>query len=250
MICSIEDCKKNNYAKTYCSTHYQRIKKYGDPNYTSPNKGFQKGIRNPSSSPKRKQEISLFFKGRPITEKVKKKIRRSMKNKLKDPEMKKKWSQAATGRKLSEETKRKMRETRAMRPKSKKTLKYKLDAVFSQFIRLRDSHVVGDERVGKCITCKKQIGAYGQREGHAGHFMSRRYTSTRWDEQNVNLQCVSCNSFNSGEQYKYSIAIDEKYGKGTAEKLHIKSQMLTKFSEFDLDILIKHYQEEVKKLKT
>lgn len=41
---------------------------------------------------------------------------------------------------------------------------------------------------------------------------------------NVNLQCVSCNTFHAGEQYKYSIAIDEKYGEGVAKTLHEQAQ--------------------------
>lgn len=30
--CSVADCAKPMWAKGYCSTHYQRVRKYGDPN--------------------------------------------------------------------------------------------------------------------------------------------------------------------------------------------------------------------------
>lgn len=93
-------------------------------------------------------------------------------------------------------------------------LKAKLDKVFSLYVRLRDSNRKG---YGKCITCN-QPKHYTQ--AHAGHFQSRRYLNTRWDEQNVNLQCPGCNNWGAGEQYKYAKALDLKYGKEVPEFLH------------------------------
>lgn len=228
--------------------HYQRFKKYGDTNYVSPDKGFKSGKKNPMNDPAIKKQVSEKLTGRPLSLKHKKQLSRSMKQTLKDPIIKQKWVDAATGRKHSEEARKKMAALRALRPKTRKTLKSKLDVIFSRYIRLRDSKLVGGERVGKCITCNKLVGVVGQRTGQAGHFMSRRYTSTRWDEQNVNLQCAGCNMFGAGEQYKYSVALDEKYGPGTSKKLHDKSMMITKYSNFDLEMMIKIYEEKIKNI--
>lgn len=93
-------------------------------------------------------------------------------------------------------------------------LKAKLDKQFSLYVRLRDSNSKG---IGKCITCDEPK-HYTQ--AHAGHFQSRRYLNTRWDEQNVNLQCPGCNNWGAGEQYKYAKALDLKYGKEVPEFLH------------------------------
>ncbi|MBW3545546.1 MAG: recombination protein NinG, partial [Bacteroidetes bacterium] len=56
----------------------------------------------------------------------------------------------------------------------------KLDTIFSEFIRLRDSDHQG---VCKCITCGD---LKHWREMDAGHFVTRENMGTRWEEENVN----------------------------------------------------------------
>lgn len=119
-------------------------------------------------------------------------------------------------------------------------LKRKADKVFSLAIRLRDSDKNG---YGRCITCSKRV---HYKEAHAGHFISRRYGATRYDEENVNLQCTLCNTFRAGEQYKYGLEVDLKYGNGTAEKLHAKANSDFRFSVPLLEEIIKDSKEQVK----
>jgi hypothetical protein len=83
----------------------------------------------------------------------------------------------------------------------------------------------------------------------AGHFITRGKKSTKFDEKNVHAQCRKCNRFMSGFQYKYSIAIDEKYGEGTAKSLYIKSEMLCKRTVSDYEYLIKEYKEKLEVLR-
>jgi hypothetical protein len=134
--------------------------------------------------------------------------------------------------------------TKAKKPKTVKTLKSNADTVFSRYIRLRDSK----NDIGICITCGQSVGANGKRNGQAGHFMSRRYNSTRYDEKNVHLQCAGCNMWGAGEQYKYSLAIDKRYGKGTADKLFQKAHMVHKFTPDELKELIQCYKDKTIKL--
>lgn len=122
-------------------------------------------------------------------------------------------------------------------------LRKKADAIFSKAVRYRDGKVRGDgEWWSECITC-------GQWKPtkimHAGHFQSRRYPATRWDYENVNAQCAGCNTFNYGEQYKYGIAIDLKYGTGTAKKLHNLAQQYFKVTRQYLEEVIRDAQTEV-----
>ena len=110
-----------------------------------------------------------------------------------------------------------------------------LDAVFSQYIRLKDS-VVG---IATCFTCGKED---NWKKLQNGHFMSRRHYATRWDEINCQVQCAGCNVFRYGEQYKFSLALDQKYGEGTAEEMLQKSKQILKLSTSDLQSLITKYK--------
>ena len=92
-------------------------------------------------------------------------------------------------------------------------LKKELDKWFSLYIRLRDAT---DEGMVQCFTCGSV--KYYKSGMQCGHFQSRRYLPTRFDEQNCAPQCVACNMFRGGEQYKFALNLDAKYGEGTSEK--------------------------------
>tara|TARA_R110002012_G_scaffold186708_1_gene353408 strand:- start:2212 stop:2622 length:411 start_codon:yes stop_codon:yes gene_type:complete len=124
-------------------------------------------------------------------------------------------------------------------------LKKELDKIFSVFIRIRYATETG---LCQCITCGK-VGHYKKGGMQNGHFQSRRFMATRYDEKNCFSQCVSCNMFRSGEQYKFGLALDAKYGEGTAEELQFKSRQIKKFSRVDYEDLISYYKSLVKNLK-
>jgi hypothetical protein len=129
------------------------------------------------------------------------------------------------------------------KPKTIVQLKKILDAVFSEYIRLRAAKVGGDVT---CFTCGD---TEYFRKMQCGHFQSRRYLKTRWDEQNCQVQCPKCNIFNQGEQYIFGTSLDLLYGKGTAIGLYTKSRELKRFSRDELEKLIEHYDKIVEKLK-
>jgi hypothetical protein len=117
------------------------------------------------------------------------------------------------------------------------TLKKKLDKIFSQYIRKKDADINGNVN---CYTC----GATKQWEKdgmQAGHFMSRKHTVTRWDEQNVKPQCYTCNCHYYGKQYEFSLHLDKEYGEGTSEALLQKSRQTQKNTISDLQELIDLY---------
>lgn len=117
-----------------------------------------------------------------------------------------------------------------------------LDNVFSRFVRMRASDESG---FAECFTCGKTA---RWKEMDAGHFMGRSAYSTRWDEQNVQIQCKRCNIFRHGEQYKFSLALDRQYGEGTSETLFRLSKQTRKFGTADLRLLIKEYKAKVEDL--
>ena len=83
----------------------------------------------------------------------------------------------------------------------------------------------------------------------AGHFQSRRFNITRFDEMNVHGQCYGCNVMRYGEQYKYAKHLDEVYGIGTAELLELKARGMKQFKPWELEELIDHYKMEIIKLQ-
>jgi 5-methylcytosine-specific restriction endonuclease McrA len=123
-----------------------------------------------------------------------------------------------------------------MRKISRKSLIKKLDTVFSQYIRLRNSK----KGIAKCVTCGKED---DYKKLQAGHFISRKNYATRWDPDNVQVQCVACNVYKYGEQYKFGIWLDNNIGEGTADKLYMKSQQIRKFSDHEIKDKIDYYKQ-------
>ena len=120
---------------------------------------------------------------------------------------------------------------------SRKTIITKLDNIFSQYIRLRYSK----NEISKCVTCGKQD---HWKKLQAGHFVSRKHYATRWDEDNVQVQCSGCNVFRYGEQYLFS-----KYlGVDLSEELLIRSRKIQKFTDNELLDMIELYNEKVNNL--
>jgi hypothetical protein len=120
---------------------------------------------------------------------------------------------------------------------SRKTIITKLDSIFSKYIRLRYSK----NEIAECVTCGKQD---HWKKLQAGHFISRKHYATRYDEDNVQVQCSGCNVFRYGEQYLFS-----KYlGADLSEELLMKSRKIQKFSDSELLDMIELYNEKVNNL--
>jgi hypothetical protein len=127
--------------------------------------------------------------------------------------------------------------------RGKKFKKSNTDDWFSKFIRIRDIKT-GEHCM--CITCGK---FEHWKDMDCGHFMLRDRPLTRFHEQNCNAQCKRCNRFRDGEQYRHGKAIDEKYGKGTADKLEELAKFRgKKHTPEDLKELSKEYRIKAKEM--
>tara|TARA_R110002012_G_scaffold228558_1_gene400949 strand:+ start:2588 stop:2980 length:393 start_codon:yes stop_codon:yes gene_type:complete len=129
-----------------------------------------------------------------------------------------------------------------MKKKSRKNIVKRLDTVFSLYIRLREAN----NEIVECYTCGK-ISHY-KKGMQCGHFQSRKFYATRWDVDNARNQCYACNVMKYGEQYKFGLKLDKECGKGTAERLMIKSRQTVKYSNDDLESLITYYNNLLNKL--
>ena len=130
----------------------------------------------------------------------------------------------------------------------RRTLVKNLDMYFSRYIRW--SHADSDGNV-KCITCDavKHV-----KEMQCGHFMSRRYYSTRWLSNtklsNCHPQCYGCNIGSQGKQYKHSQYIDRTYGEGTAQRIADRAELSRKYTNEELITLSNYYKKKVDELCT
>lgn len=123
----------------------------------------------------------------------------------------------------------------------------KLDKEFSKYIRLRDSEM----GYGRCCTCNELKNI---KEAHAGHFISRGCMLTRWHESNVHLQCCGCNTYRNGEQAKYLVFLESKYGRETVDELMAlerkwKIENKSGLGVVELREMQKHYKEKAKELE-
>ena len=125
-------------------------------------------------------------------------------------------------------------------------LKKELDTIFSVFIRLRSANEYG---MCQCFTCGK-VGHYKTGGMQNGHFQSRKHLATRFSEDgNCEVQCVSCNIFKSGMQWKFGMNLDAKYGEGRAEELEFLARTTLKISRAEYEEKISYYKNLVENLK-
>ena len=124
-------------------------------------------------------------------------------------------------------------------------LKKELDKWFSLYIRLREANEYG---YCQCFTCGK-VGHYKTGGMQNGHFQSRKHMATRFDEENCQVQCVACNMFRQGEQFKFGMNLDAKYGEGKAEELEYLARTIHKVSRVEYEEQISYYKNLVENLK-
>lgn len=121
---------------------------------------------------------------------------------------------------------------------SRKTIVNKLDKVFSEYIRRRYTK----NNIAECVTCGKKD---HWKNLQAGHFMSRKHYSTRWDEENVEVQCMACNVYRYGEQYLFA----KHLGQEKADELLAKSRTMVKLKDWELEEMIEKYKKKLLELE-
>ena len=131
------------------------------------------------------------------------------------------------------------------RQPSRKTLMDNADAAFSLFIRTRDSQA-NEGRAFTCISCNRTL-TIGQADN--GHYCNRQHMSLRFSELNCNAQCRHCNRFMEGNIQGYRQGLIRKIGEQKVLLLEAQKNIPTKISNFELELLAKHYKEETKKFK-
>ncbi len=101
------------------------------------------------------------------------------------------------------------------KPRSLSDIEKDTWSLFSLAVRLRDADQDG---YCKCITSGARL-FYYKNGIEAGHFVPSTRFSTKFNWKNVNAQSHTDNCFLMGNIPVYEVAIDVKWGKGTAEGL-------------------------------
>ena len=121
----------------------------------------------------------------------------------------------------------------------------KLDKVFSEFIRRRDSRPYG-YRYFRCISCG-QIKPFEQMD--CGHFIGRTRMATRFDEENCHGECRSCNRFSADHMIYYQRNLERLIGRDRLDLLVAKGNRTRKWSAFELETLIRYYTARVEEMR-
>lgn len=111
--------------------------------------------------------------------------------------------------------------------------------VFNKYIRLRDKD-------RGCISCGKPlVGKFD-----AGHMYSAGgHWSIRFNEYNVNGQCVECNQHKHGNVLEYRQGLIKRYGWDIEVKLHTEATKTRKYSIEELKEIIATYKQKIKEFE-
>ena len=105
----------------------------------------------------------------------------------------------------------------------------KAQDTFNAWIRRRDEN-------NGCISCGSEI-------HHAGHYLSAgHHGHLRFNEMNVNGQCLRCNNFLHGNLINYRQGLVKKYGENKVLMLESQAHNTKKWSRFELEAIIDTYK--------
>ena len=123
------------------------------------------------------------------------------------------------------------------------TLIKKLDRIFSQYIRLRDSAEY-DHRYFRCISCGEVLPI---EYADCGHYISRTTLSTRFSEDNCHAECINCNRFDPDHLDRYTKNLIAKIGEQRyASLITLSHNTLFRYAHYEIQELIKYYTQQVK----
>ena len=127
--------------------------------------------------------------------------------------------------------------------KVRKGLLAKCQRTINRYIRLRDCKGNGGTN---CISCNVW---YEFSKLDAGHFIPITSSAVRFDEKNINAQCIKCNRYLHGNIRHYQKAMIVKYGKDVIQELESKEFVPYKWTVEELEQLHEKYYHLIKELE-
>jgi hypothetical protein len=83
---------------------------------------------------------------------------------------------------------------------------------------------------------------------HCGHFVSRSYLATRWNEDNTKVQCPGCNLFGGGKPLDFEEHLKQELGEARVEEMKKSRHQILKVDREWYEGKIAFYQKELEKL--
>jgi len=117
-----------------------------------------------------------------------------------------------------------------------------LDKVFSLYIRQK---YADDNGYVSCYTCGN---SKHWKEMHCGHYVSRSYLSTRFDENNVRCQDYSCNMYKGGDPITFRENLVKEIGEECVLEIEKKRHEITHYTIQWYKDKVEHYTQELKNM--
>jgi hypothetical protein len=134
------------------------------------------------------------------------------------------------------------KKTKPKKPSLSK-LMAKLQVVFNSYIRSRDS----EDGYFTCISCSKDK---PKDQMNAGHYVPvKGCANLRFNEWNVNGECISCNGFDEFHLIGYRRNLIEKIGADAVKWLEDNRHTVKKWTCSEIEELISYYSDKLKQLK-
>jgi hypothetical protein len=120
-----------------------------------------------------------------------------------------------------------------------------------RFIQLYARLMETDENgYGYCCSCGKSL-SWGETQGGHFHPKGHSYNAAAFEEENVHVQCASCNLYHKGNPSGYAKYMDKEYGEinfttGKFENLvvdHINSLIHTYLETEEVKAIAKIYRQ-------
>lgn len=147
----------------------------------------------------------------------------------------------AQGVRAKEAEKEARQQKKAFLDNDKSFQRAKAQKVFNEYIRLRDAK-------DGCISCDKPYDWHGQ--WHAGHYKTvGARPDLRFDEDNCNKQCSTCNNYLSGNLVVYRTKLINKVGQERIDILDIVHEGMRKCTAADYKNIHNVYKAKIKELK-
>lgn len=116
-------------------------------------------------------------------------------------------------------------------------LKKSTQILFNRYIRLRDE-------ADPCISCQKAVGPW-----QAGHYIAQGSSGfLRYNEENCNKQCVTCNLYKHANLIEYRIGLVQKIGRARVEELESYRHETYKYTREELMKIREETKEKIKNL--